>query len=128
MDTKKSLITIIAILAFALIATSIGQITGNATSTSVVTINPKSILPGDTITISVTPNQQINKEITIIKSPSGVRVDTLNLNCDGFKCAIGKTVSATYRMSASAQSGRYIIKVKDIYNKKEVGSGSFEVI
>ena len=128
MDNKKALLTIIIILAFALIATSLSQLTGfSVNSPTTITISPSSILPGDTVTITVNPGQNIKEELTVYRSPAMVRVDTINLDCGGYKCDKGEVKSTTYRTDVSEQSSRLIVKVYNT-NGEEAGSGSFNIL
>ena len=128
MDNKKALLTIIIILAFALIATSLSQLTGySVNAPTTISVSPSSILPGDTVTITVDPGQAIKEELTIYRSPSMVRVDTVSLSCGGYKCDRGDIKSVTYTTSLSEQPTKYIIKAYTT-DEEEAGSGSFNIL
>ena len=128
METKKALLTIIVILAFALIVTSVSQLTGfSVNSATIITVTPNTILPGDQVDIKVTPGQDIESKITILKSPSMTRVESLDLSCGTFKCKKGQVVSVSYKTSATEQPAKYIVKAYDL-NGKDAGSASFTIL
>lgn len=128
METKNALLTVVVILAFALIVTSLGQLTGfSVNDPSRVTITPESILPGDTVSIVVNPGQEINNEVVIYKLPSDARVEQLKLECGGYRCVKGQVASATYTTSLTDSSGDYVVRIYNL-NGEEVGSGRFTVL
>lgn len=127
MDTKKALLTIIIILAFALIVTSLGQLTGyTITNPTTITISPPSVLPGDKITITVNPGQKIKDQINVYKLPSDTRVAVKDLDCMGF-CSKDEMGSTTMTLSLSEQPGKYVVRAYDPKGNV-IGSGYYEVV
>jgi len=128
---RTVILSVVAILAVALVAVNFEKITGNAVSSSAdITVSPSAISAGGELTLLVNANGNRVKNALEIRKVGGTEVRVFNFdNCSGSWCRKsreGGTLVATPLTSPTWEGGYYAV-VKEYQTGKELGRTYFTV-
>jgi len=128
---RTVVLSIVAVLAVALVAVNFDKITGNAVSSTVdLTVSPAAISAGGEITVVVNPNGNRVKNALEIRKVGGSELRVYSFdNCNGNWCRQGNdgTMLVSTPLTSPSWNGGYYVAVKEYQTSKELGRAYFTV-